>query len=242
MKSAGILLLLLCTPLQVVASHQWAGMDLCQVRKDIVPPGLPTEIIPDKNSKGARLLQQYCTQCHNLPGPGRHTDQEWPGVIARMQRLMEVTHRFGTLIEDIEVMSAEDKNTLLAYLQEHALVPWKKEHPAPEAYAENCSTCHRLPDPEQHTPQQWSATLERMDRNARIMGKEIITTESRGMIEAYLGLTGGSAPALQGPDRSTGTAIQNPWLALGPFLFLVGLGLFRWRRAINRDNKSCATH
>jgi len=242
MKPAGLLLLLLCIPLQVVASHQWAGMDLCQVRKDIVPPGLPTELTPDKNSTGARLLQRYCTQCHNLPGPGRHTIDEWPDVMARMQRLMEVTHRFGTLIEDVELMSTEEISTLLTYLQEHALVPWEKAHPAPKAYANNCSTCHRLPDPEQHSSQQWPTILDRMERNARIMGKEIITNESRDIIDTYLGLTGGSTPALQESNGSTGAAIRNPWLALGPFLLLVGLGLYRWRRAINRDKKSCATH
>ena len=46
---------------------------------DMLPPMNPDQL-PDPDSKGARLLQQFCTQCHNLPGPGMHTAAEWPAV------------------------------------------------------------------------------------------------------------------------------------------------------------------
>ena len=72
MKCAPLLILLLAaTP--ALAGHPWGGVDICEARKDIVPPGIDPALLPEPASKGAQVLQRTCTQCHNLPGPGRHT-------------------------------------------------------------------------------------------------------------------------------------------------------------------------
>ena len=75
------LLALLAVP-PAWANHPWGEVDICTTRNDIMPPGLvaPAEL----GSQGAQLLQRYCTQCHNLPGTGRHTAEEWPALLERM--------------------------------------------------------------------------------------------------------------------------------------------------------------
>ncbi len=120
MRSWLLLLITLCIPLPVVASHQWAGIDLCEVYEDRLPPGLTIESLPESDSKGAGLLQQYCTQCHNLPGPDRHTAAEWREVTARMFMLMEVSKRFGGVTGQVEIMDKSQQEALTIYLEKYA--------------------------------------------------------------------------------------------------------------------------
>ncbi len=116
--AAGLFALWLAYP--AGASHQWAGIDLCEVYKDTLPPGLTPESLPEPQSSGAHLLQRYCTQCHNLPGPDRHSAGEWREVAGHMFMLMEVSHRFGGLMGRVETLGTEQQETLLAYLQRSA--------------------------------------------------------------------------------------------------------------------------
>ena len=111
-----LLLFCLCLPLPVAASHQWAGIDLCEVYRDSLPPGLTIESLPEPKSNGAALLQQYCTQCHNLPGPDRHTAAEWRDVASKMFMLMDVSKRFGGVTGRVEVMDKQQQEALTAYL------------------------------------------------------------------------------------------------------------------------------
>ncbi|MES9899929.1 MAG: hypothetical protein ABW148_13005 [Sedimenticola sp.] len=115
------LILILLLPLPVVASHGLAGFDICEVNRDTLPPGLTIEMLPKPKSSGAALLQQYCTQCHNLPGPDRHTAAEWRDVTSNMFLLMDVSHRFGGLMGKVEIMSKEEQGVVLAYLEQHAV-------------------------------------------------------------------------------------------------------------------------
>ncbi|RDH87277.1 MAG: hypothetical protein DIZ77_15720 [endosymbiont of Seepiophila jonesi] len=116
------MLMIFCLPQPVAASHPWVGIDLCEVHKDKLPPGLTAESLPDPQSPGAALLHQYCTQCHNLPGPDRHTAAEWREVTAKMFLLMDVSHRFGGLMGRVEIMQREQQARLLAYLESNATV------------------------------------------------------------------------------------------------------------------------
>ncbi|MEW8288377.1 MAG: hypothetical protein AB2697_20550 [Candidatus Thiodiazotropha endolucinida] len=120
MKHLATLLLILLLPITVVAGHTWAEIDLCEVYKDKLPPGLTAERLPEARSPGAELLDRYCTQCHNLPGPDRHTLAEWHDVTTRMFTLMDVTHRFGGVMGRVETMQPQARATLVAYLQRHA--------------------------------------------------------------------------------------------------------------------------
>lgn len=166
MRCMAFMLITLCLPLPVAASHVWADIDLCEVHKDKLPSGLTAESLPDPQSPGAALLHQYCTQCHNLPGPDRHTAAEWRDVTSKMFMLMDVSHRFGGLMGRVEIMPDQEQAILLTYLQEQA--------------------------------------VEKVNR--------------------------------QPEDKTTAT---RQWLALAPFLILMGIGLVRWWRRNHRKNRPC---
>ncbi|MEW8506462.1 MAG: hypothetical protein AB2598_07135 [Candidatus Thiodiazotropha sp.] len=120
MKQPVVLLILLLMPIPVVANHTWAEIDLCEVYKDQLPPGLTAAQLPEAGSSGAVLLNRYCTQCHNLPGPDRHTAAEWHELATRMFNLMDVAHRFGGLMGSVESLRPQQRATLLAYLLRNA--------------------------------------------------------------------------------------------------------------------------
>ena len=48
---------------------------------------------PDANAPAGESFRVACGQCHVLPDPRRHTAQEWPAVVARMQKNMEWMNR-----------------------------------------------------------------------------------------------------------------------------------------------------
>jgi|GEM_PF-1276290 len=129
MKREILILMALCLPLPVAASHGWAGFDLCEIHKDKLPPGLTAESLPDPQAPGAALLNQYCTQCHNLPGPDRHTVAEWHEVTSKMFLLMDVSHRFGGLMGRVEMMQRPEQEILLAYLKHYASQSVVSEEP-----------------------------------------------------------------------------------------------------------------
>ncbi len=150
--------------------------------QEILPPGLPPELLPEAQSTGAKLLQRYCTQCHLLPGPGRHTTEEWPAVLARMLKRMD--HMSGGMMSmmmgRIDTPSIAEQRTLRDYLQRHAQkaidpaqFPALDNTAAGQAFAATCSRCHALPDPRQHTAIEWIGVEGRMQRNMNIMGRSI---------------------------------------------------------------------
>ena len=121
MKRAVILTIALGLSQPLAASHTWSGIDLCEIHKDKLPPGLTAEMLTEAHSPAAELLQHYCTQCHNLPGPDRHTAAEWHEVTSNMFLLMDVSHRFGGLMGRVEIMQKQQQESLLAYLERHAM-------------------------------------------------------------------------------------------------------------------------
>ncbi len=46
------------------------------------------QIIPEPDSPGAKLYIEKCTQCHGLPGPKRHTSEQWDHVLVMMSGFM----------------------------------------------------------------------------------------------------------------------------------------------------------
>jgi hypothetical protein len=48
---------------------------------------------PEVNQPSGEAFRLACNQCHVLPDPQRHTAQEWPRVVARMQENMEWMNR-----------------------------------------------------------------------------------------------------------------------------------------------------
>jgi len=152
---------------------------------DVLPPGIDPKLLPDPGSRGARLLEQYCTQCHNLPGPGMHTAAEWPAVVNRMNGRMQMMSggmmgggMMGGGMMSVRAPSAKELDILLAYLQQHAQKPLTASYPdldspAGQAFRATCSQCHALPDPTQHTAADWPGVVGRMQRNMAVMGKTV---------------------------------------------------------------------
>lgn len=157
-----------------------------------LPPGVKPEALPEPNSPGAKLLIRYCTQCHNLPGPAMHTAEEWPAVDGRMISRMEMMAGMKGMMMDIQAPTVEERKTLLAYMQQHALRPASQEAlgapnaPGLNRFRRTCSQCHALPDPSLHTAQEWPGVVERMRKNMAIMGKPVITDQERDEIVGYL--------------------------------------------------------
>jgi hypothetical protein len=226
------------------ASHDWGGIDVCKTYRDRVPPGLDPALLPEPGSRGAQLLERYCTQCHELPGPGRHTAEEWPAVLERMVVLMDVSRRFRGLMGRIVAPSAEERAALDAYLSAHALRPMRGTPRGPGAaeFAQGCGGCHALPDPRQHTREEWHGVVARMQRNAAIMQRGGFDAPATQAILTYLG----SAAGDRYPGDPHGAGVSPRQLAsdsgapdwtlrrlayLIPFFAVAVLGVLRWWHA-----------
>ena len=165
-----------------------------------LPPGIKPESLPEPASPGARLLAQYCTQCHNLPSPTMHAAEEWPVVESRMFSRMKMMHgmrgMMGGMMRrrmmDLEAPSKQEEEAILAYLQQHALKPASLEALGPPdapglaLFRKTCSQCHALPNPTLHIAEEWPGVVDRMRKNMEIMGKQVITDHDRNVIVNYL--------------------------------------------------------
>ena len=228
----------------VFAGHSFGGMDLCALYPEVMPPGLMPNQLPDAGGPGAALMQGYCTQCHALPGPGRHSAEEWPQVLDRMLVLMDVAGRFGGLLGNVKTPSFDERNQLRSYLELHALKPMARtpQGVGASAFESHCSGCHVLPDPARYNHVDWSSLIKRMQHNMEVMKYPPPSADIMMQIQLYLQKNAKSVAASQVPvgEHLTldvdGDSIRvydrsfNPgsWLALGPFFMLIVIGLVRW--------------
>jgi len=83
---------------------------------DQLPPGIDEADLPEPKSRGAQFLARYCVQCHDLPPPVLHTSSEWPKVVARMERRMEMMSQTGSILNPTN----QEQAAILKYLQRHA--------------------------------------------------------------------------------------------------------------------------
>lgn len=139
----------------------------------MLPPGIDPALLPEPHSAGAEIVKYYCTQCHNLPGPGLHTATEWPRVLGRMNMRMQM---MGGMM-GVAAPNRVELDILLDYLRKHAQKPIDAAEypdlntPAGRAFSTTCVQCHALPDPRQHTGQEWPAVVDRMREHEATMGK-----------------------------------------------------------------------
>lgn len=132
------------------------------------PAGLNPADLPAPESPGAKLVLQYCGQCHAVPSPSAHSATDWPGVVRRMWLRMEwLPDSF-----DIRTPPMGERFAMLQYLTANALkVSGATLPPGPgrETFTLTCSRCHDLPDPRVHSPQDWPTVVQRMERNVERM-------------------------------------------------------------------------
>ncbi len=245
-------LVLLLNSSSVFASHNFGGLDMCALYPEVMPPGLMPEQLPDAGGQGALLMQNYCTQCHELPGPGRHTAEEWPQVFDRMLLIMDVADRFAGLLGNVKTPSADEREQLRSYLVLYALKPLLQKPQGSgasafaSAYKTHCSACHALPDPAQYDV-DWSGLIKRMQRNMQVMKYAPPSVDSMMQIQLYLQKS--SAAVVDSNHVSTddyssdhlglnktgdSASFNNrkfsagSWLSLGVFIVLAFIGLLRW--------------
>jgi len=70
--------------------------------------------LPDPDSAGAKLVGNYCVQCHAAPAPTLLTSAEWANAINRMHLRSQGR---GTVVK---VPSDEELRKILAYMKQHA--------------------------------------------------------------------------------------------------------------------------
>lgn len=68
--------------------------------------------LPEPNSVGAKLLKEYCSDCHLPPNPATHVKGEWKSVVVRMSN-----HR---KMQSLAALNDEEIKTLTEYLDKHA--------------------------------------------------------------------------------------------------------------------------
>jgi mono/diheme cytochrome c family protein len=246
-------LILLMGSSSVFASHSFGGMDLCALYPEVMPPGLTPDQLPDAGGPGAVLMQGYCTQCHALPGPGRHSAEEWPQVLDRMLLLMDVADRFGGLLGNVKTPSSDERDLLRSYLVLHALKPMTgtPQGAGASAFQNHCSACHALPDPAQYNHIDWPGQIKKMQRHMVVMKYSPPSADTMMQIQFYLQKH--NHPAATNPDAvsdhlapaATGDAVSyydrsfsaGSWLALGPFFLFVAIGLARWQKNYRHVNR-----
>ena len=159
---------------------------------DVLPPGIDPDLLPEPQSQGALLLARYCSQCHNLPGPGTHTADEWPAVVDRMNLRMQMMSGPDMMGMMVESPDESELRAILRYLQEHAQKPIDitqyddLDTSAGGAFQSTCSLCHALPDPQQHTAEEWPAVVARMRQHMVSQGKTVPNEAAIGEIIGFL--------------------------------------------------------
>ena len=161
-----------------------AQQRLLQAAEIALPPGMAVESLPEPNSPGAKILAQYCTQCHALPSPAMHGPVDWPGVARRMW--VRIDMMAGSL--GVQIPSTAQRAQLLTYLQGHALQVAANlpAGPGREQFETTCSRCHALADPKVHSPPDWPVVVMRMEKNMEKMKVSGVTHDQAVTIVGYL--------------------------------------------------------
>lgn len=76
------------------------------------------QALPDPQSEGARLTQDYCSVCHAVPQTRLHSAEEWSSVMSTMSRHMALSD--GGIPACVKMPSAAELNTISAYLAKYA--------------------------------------------------------------------------------------------------------------------------
>jgi cytochrome c2 len=165
------------------AKKRWAESPHGPMLERILPPMFELRQLPERRSRGARLLVQYCVQCHNLPNPAMHHAAKWPGIFERMVVRMRGKGNLGELMHEmmssVEAPTVAEAEILLAYLQKNSQRPLDpKKYPAvnrPEgqSFKLACQQCHVLPDPKRHTASEWPSVVARMEKNMEWMNRVV---------------------------------------------------------------------
>ena len=197
MARFSLVALLFLVPMTAKADKPWKDSPHGPMLERIIPPGFTPKMLPEPASRGARLTQRYCVQCHNLANPAMHDAGRWPSVVHRMVPRMEGKGNMGKLMTEmmagVQSPSPEQTQAIVAYHVKHgqkALDPARipeVEAPSGEPFRLACGQCHVLPDPRRHRAKEWPAVVARMQRNMewmnRVVGSRPVPGEPQLRIE-----------------------------------------------------------
>lgn len=158
---------------------------LAATRVALPPTGVTGADLPDPTSAGAQDLVKYCVACHSLPTPTIHSATDWPGVVRRMWLRID---RVDTAFH-VPNPTPGERVAILRYLQGNALKVTRgdlPDRPGREDFVITCGRCHELPDPRQHSQQDWVAVVDRMSGHMQEMLNETPNRERLERIEAFL--------------------------------------------------------
>jgi len=165
------------------AKKRWETSPHGPMLERILPPTFEVVQLPQRESRGGKLVLAYCVQCHNLPNPAMHHAAKWPGVVERMVLRMEGRGNMGKLMAEmmagVKAPSADDTKAIVNYLRRHAQKPLdparypEVNRPSGEAFRLACNQCHVLPDPQRHTAAEWRTVVARMQENMQWMNRVV---------------------------------------------------------------------
>lgn len=155
-----------------------------------LPPGIPASELPEPESRGGQHVERYCSTCHAIPSPKGHVADVWPAVVTRMVGHMR-NYEGGMMMRMVEVPGRAERETIVSYLQEHALAPQQQDTAALSSeggrlFAKRCGSCHALPSPDLHPADEWPAVVDRMIEHMKAMDREPLEPRERAQIVNYL--------------------------------------------------------
>jgi cytochrome c5 len=165
---------------------------LLAAAKVALPPPMAAADLPEPQSQGAQLVAQNCGgACHSIPAPNSHTATDWPVVLRRMWL------RAGQLDTALHAPVPDNAARIVIseYLIANALKPSAgtlPDYPGQEQYIVTCGRCHGLPDPSQHSPQDWAAVVRRMNTRMETMLGDVLTGAQIQAVVMYLEQASGS--------------------------------------------------
>jgi hypothetical protein len=179
------------------ARKRWESSPHGPMLERILPPTFEAAQLPERDSRGAKLVIGYCVQCHNLANPAMHHAEKWPGIVQRMVLRMQGKGNMGTLMAEmmagVKAPNEADTAAIIEYLGRHSQTPLdparypEVNRPSGEAFRVACNQCHVLPDPQRHTAREWRAVVARMQENMewmnRVVGSKPMPGEPRLAVE-----------------------------------------------------------
>ena len=70
------------------------------------------ESLGPPDTPGVALFRRTCSQCHALPDSTLHTTNEWPGIVERMRKNMEIMGK--------PVITDHERDEIVGYMRQHA--------------------------------------------------------------------------------------------------------------------------
>lgn len=149
-----------------------------------LPAGVAPAQMPEPASTEVQLLTKYCTPCHGLSHPTTHSATDWPVVMRRMW--LRSTHLGAEF--DVPIPTAAERLAMLNYMQEHALKVSSvlPEGPGQDVFIATCGQCHDLPDPMQHSAEDWVAVVQRMSGRMETLLQQRLSQQDHARIVLYL--------------------------------------------------------